>query len=119
MRSILLAFALLPTPALAGFDCTILRQCGGGTCEPFTGGNMLVEETGDVWSITMDGQRWEGYSASTLTEGGEVAVVVPPQNGMSGLISVYPSGEILFSVHANGSGAIAITGSGNCSGVGG
>ena len=80
---------------------------------------MLVEKTGDIWSITLDGQRWEGYSAATVTEGGEVAIVIPPQSGMSGLISIYPSGEMSFTVHAYGKGAIAITGSGNCTGVGG
>lgn len=119
MKTAVLAFLVLfPAQAFA-FECTILQQCGGGTCEPFTGGPLLVEEAGDVWRVSMDGQVWEGYSTSTMEAGGEVSIILPPQNGMSGLISIYPSGEISFTAHAYGDSAVAITGSGNCMTEGG
>jgi hypothetical protein len=119
MKTAVLAFlAFAPTQAFA-FECTITQQCGGGTCEPFTGGPFLVEEVGDVWNVSMDGQSWQGYSASTVEAGGEISIVLPPQNGMSGLISIYPSGEISFTAHAYGDSAVAITGSGNCLADGG
>ena len=54
-----------------------------------------------------------------MDAGGEVSIVLPPQNGMSGLVSIFPSGEFLFTAHAYGQGAVAITGSGNCTGEGG
>jgi hypothetical protein len=119
MRLALFTLALLPTPALAAFDCTLTQQCGGGTCEPFTGGPLLVKESGDVWAITIGDQRFDGYSASTVVAGGEVSIVIPPQDGMSGLISIYPSGEIIFTAHSDGGSAVAITGTGTCAGEGG
>ncbi len=119
MKHLALLAVLLPAPALAAFDCTIQQQCGGGTCEGFTGGGMLLKEVGAVWEISLDGQVWEGYAASQPTPGGEVAIVIPPQNGLSGLISVYPTGEVSFTVHAYGEAAVAITGSGTCAGEGG
>jgi hypothetical protein len=118
-HAVLALLALIPTQALAGFECTIDRQCGGGTCEPFDGGPFLIQEAGDVWRISWQGQEWEGYSTTTLEAGGEASIVIPPQNGVSGLISIYPSGEISFTAHAYGDGAVAITGSGNCMTEGG
>jgi hypothetical protein len=121
MKHLVLAVALMaPAPIwAASFDCTIAQQCGGGTCEAFDGGPMLVQEAGDVWQVSLAGQSWEGYSSSTQTAEGEVSIVIPPQNGMSGLISIFPSGEVLFTAHAYGDSAIAITGSGTCAGEGG
>ena len=115
----LAVLALLPAPAFAGFDCSVLQQCGGGTCEAYVGGPFLIEEAGDVWRVSTDGQSWEGYLTTTMDTGGEVSIVLPPQNGMSGLVSIFPSGEFLFTAHAYGQGAVAITGSGNCAGEGG
>jgi hypothetical protein len=115
-----LLLGLVPAPILAAsFDCTIAQQCGGGTCEPFTGGSFLVQEVGDIWRVTSDGQSWEGYASTTIDAVGELSIVIPPQNGLSALISIYPSGEILFTAHAYGDGAVAITGMGNCAGEGG
>jgi hypothetical protein len=121
MRHTLFAIMTLASaPAqAASFDCTILQQCGGGTCEAFDGGTMLVRQAGDVWQVSLAGQAWEGYSTTTTEAGGEVSIVLPPQNGISGLISIYPTGEVSFTVHAYGDAAIAITGSGNCAGEGG
>ena len=121
MKHLLLAVAgMAPAPALAAsFDCAITQQCGGGTCEAFDGGPMLVQEAGDVWQVSLAGQSWEGYSTTTLVAGDEVSIVIPPQNGMSGLISIYPTGEVSFTVHAYGDAAVAITGSGTCAGEGG
>ena len=108
---------LVPAPALAAsFDCTIARQCGGGTCEPYGGGPLVLEEAGDLWQVSTGGQSWQGYASAAPEQGGELSIVIPPQNGVSGLISVYPSGEVSFTVHAFGEGAIAITGSGTCAG---
>jgi hypothetical protein len=120
MKTVVLALvALIPAPALAGFECSIDQQCGGGTCEAFTGGPFLIEEAGDVWRISWEGQEWEGYSTTTMQSAGEASIVIPPQNGVSGLISIYPSGEISFTAHAYGDSAVAITGSGNCMTEGG
>jgi hypothetical protein len=120
MKAVVLALlALIPTQALASFECTIDRQCGGGTCEPFDGGPFLIEEAGDYWRVSWQGQAWEGYSTTTIADGEEVSIVVPPQNGVSGLISIYPSGEISFTAHAYGDAPVAITGSGNCMTEGG
>ena len=122
MRLVLpVLLALAPVPALAsGLTCTITTQCGGGTCEPYPGGPFLIEDMGDsLWRISADGQTWDGYSSTTLDTGGEISIVLPPQQGMSGLVTVYPSGEISFTAHAYGEGPVAITGSGTCAGTGG
>ena len=118
-HAVLFVLALVPAPAFANFECTATQQCGGGTCEPYAGGPFLIEEAGDVWRVTTDGQSWEGYATTTADTGGEVSIVLPPQNGMSGLVSIFPSGEFLFTAHAYGQGAVAITGSGNCMAEGG
>lgn len=111
--------ALLPVPALAGYECTVIQQCGGGTCEAYAGGPFMIEEAGDVWRVSTDGQSWDGYLTTTMDVDGEVSIVLPPQGGMSGLVSIYASGEFLFTAHANGQGAVAITGSGTCMTEGG
>lgn len=118
-RFALTLLALFPAPAFAGFECSITQQCGGGTCEPFAGGPFLIQEAGDVWRISWQGQEWEGYSTTTTQALGEASIVIPPQNGVSGLISIYPSGEISFTAHAYGDSAVAITGSGTCMTEGG
>lgn len=118
-RFALTLLALFPAPAFAGFECSITQQCGGGTCEPFAGGPFLIQEAGDVWRISWQGQEWEGYSTTTAQALGEASIVIPPQNGVSGLISIYPSGEISFTAHAYGDSAVAITGSGTCMTEGG
>ena len=119
MKRLLALITLLPTPALANFDCSIERQCGGGACEAFAGGPMTVRELGDSWQVEIAGTIYEGYETTTMETGGEVSIVLPPQQGISGLVSIYPSGEVSFTVHAYSEGAVAITGSGNCSGEGG
>jgi hypothetical protein len=119
MKRLIAALSLVATPALADFECTIERQCGGGACEAFAGGPLILHEAGDIWQASMDGAMWEGYAASTVEDGGEIAIVIPPQQGLSGLISVYPSGEVSFTVHAYGDIAVAITGQGNCIAGGG
>jgi hypothetical protein len=120
MKHLIVALlALIPAPALAGFACKIDQQCGGGTCEPFSGGPFLIKETRDAWNISWEGQEWQGYSTIAMEAGGEASIVIPPQNGVSGLISIYPSGEISFTAHAYGASAVAITGSGTCTSDGG
>ena len=119
MKTLAFALLLLPTAALADFDCAIAQQCGGGACEPFGGGPMVVREVGDTWQVEIDGTVYEGYSTTTMDTGGEVSIVIPTQQGMSGLVSIYPTGEVSFTAHAYSGQAIAITGSGNCAGVGG
>jgi hypothetical protein len=111
--------ALLPAPAFASFECMILDQCGGGTCEPYEGAPFMIEELGDIWRVTADGQTWDGYATTTLDLGGAVSIVLPPQGGMSGLISIFPTGEMLFTAHANDGGAVGITATGNCMTEGG
>ena len=114
MRVLLAALCLTATPALSNtLTCTVERQCGGGACEPYAGGPFVIEETGETVRITADGQVWEGYvSNDGNTE--ELSIVIPPQNGMSGLISVFPAGEFLFTAHAKGDMVVAISGEGSC-----
>ena len=109
--------SLIPAPALAGFECTVARQCGGGTCEAYAGGPFLIEEVGDIWKVSTDGQSWDGYVTTSADTGGELSIVLPPQNGMSGLVSIFPAGEFLFTAHA--AGPVSITGEGNCTATGG
>jgi hypothetical protein len=119
MKALALTLLLFPSAALADFDCTIVQQCGGGTCEPFTAGPMAVREMGDTWQVEIDGTIYEGYSTTTMDVGGEVSIVLPPQLGMSGLISIYPSGDVSFTAHAFSDGVFSITGTGTCVGAGG
>ncbi|MDX5351344.1 MAG: hypothetical protein LPJ95_11695 [Paracoccaceae bacterium] len=118
MKRLLLTLAILPTPALANFECTAERQCGGGVCEPYPGGPFLVEETGETVRVLADGQTWEGYVTNDGSSD-ELSIVLPPQNGMSGLITIFPDGAFLFTAHAQGDMAVAITGEGTCVATGG
>ncbi|WP_431299944.1 hypothetical protein [Tabrizicola sp. BL-A-41-H6] len=121
MKALIALTAFLPTAALADIECTLARQCGGGTCETFTGGPMLLHDAGDgAWQVSLGGQTYQGYLSADVAEGGEIAITIPPQAGMSGFVSVFPAGEVAFTAHALGDGeVIAITGAGTCSGVGG
>ncbi|MFM7336348.1 MAG: hypothetical protein ACKO1H_18405 [Tabrizicola sp.] len=109
--------ALLPTQVLAGFECTVDRQCGGGTCEPYAGGPFAIEQSGDIWSVATDGQSWQAFDAGYIEDTGELVLIMPPQVGMSGMISIFPDGKFLFTAHA--AGPVAITGEGNCTATGG
>jgi len=109
--------ALLPTQALAGFECTVSRQCGGGTCEPYPGSPFVIEQTGDTWTVQADAQVYQAFDAGTLDESGELVLVMPPQGGMSGMISIFPEGQFLFTAHA--AGPVSITGEGACVATGG
>lgn len=109
--------ALLPAPALAGFECKVDRQCGGGTCEPYAGGPFVIEQTGDTWSVTADAQGWQAFDAGFIDDSGELVLVMPPQGGMSGMISIFPEGQFLFTAHA--AGPVSITGEGTCVATGG
>lgn len=113
----LAVLALLPAPALAGFECKVDRQCGGGTCEPYPGGPFLIEQTGDTWNVSTDGQAWQGFDAGHIDDSGELVIVMPPQGGMSGMISIFPEGQFLFTAHA--AGPYAISGEGSCVATGG
>jgi hypothetical protein len=119
MKRFLAILALLPTPALADMTCTFERQCGGGTCEPFSGGPMVLHAEGDAWQISLDGSVWAGQELTSVAGSEELHIVVPPQDGMAGLISVYPTGEVSFTAHAFFETALAITGAGTCMTEGG
>ena len=109
--------ALIPAPALAGFECVIARQCGGGTCEPDPGGSFVLEQTGDTWQVTSGDQSWQAFDAGRIDDNGELVLVMPPQGGMAGMISIFPAGEFLFTAHA--AGPVAISGEGSCIATGG
>ena len=119
MKHLILALvAMAPLPALADYQCTAERQCGGGACEPYTGGPFLIAQSGETFRVTADDLVMDGHF-SNAGDSEEISIVLPPQNGMSGLVSIFPSGEFLFTAHAYGQGAVAITGSGNCMTEGG
>ena len=60
MKHLILALvALAPLPALADYQCIAERQCGGGACEPYTGGPFLIAQTGESFRVTADAMgRW-------------------------------------------------------------
>lgn len=111
--------ALAAGPALADFDCNVFQTCNAGDCMPFEDGAMQLHEEGDLWSVSIKGEYYDGYSATTLDAGGEVSIVLPPQGPLSGLISVYPNGDLLFTAHVPGEPSMAIVAYGLCSGEGG
>lgn len=117
MKHAALLFALLPAPALAGFDCTVERQCGGGTCEAYAGGPFAIEQTGDTWEVKSSDQSWQAFDAGNIDDTGELVLVMPPQAGMSGMVSIFPDGKFLFTAHA--AGPVAISGEGACVATGG
>jgi hypothetical protein len=117
MNRAALLFALLPAPALAGFECTVERQCGGGTCEAYSGGPFLIEPAGDIWEVKSGDQTWQAFDAGHIDDTGELVLVMPPQAGMSAMVSVFPDGKFLFTAHA--AGPVAISGEGACVATGG
>ncbi|WP_374643726.1 hypothetical protein [Tabrizicola sp.] len=119
MKHLILALvALAPLPALADYQCTAERQCGGGACEPYTGGPFLIAQSGETFRVTADDLVMDGHF-SNAGDSEEISIVLPPQNGMSGLISIFPDGAFLFTVHAKGDMAVAISGEGSCTTTGG
>ncbi|WP_374393946.1 hypothetical protein [Tabrizicola sp.] len=116
-RTVLALLALLPAPALAGFECKVDRQCGGGACEAYAGGPFVIEQTGDTWSVASGGQTWQAFDAGHIDDTGELVLVMPPQAGMSGMVSIFQDGKFLFTAHA--AGPVAISGEGACVATGG
>jgi hypothetical protein len=108
---------LLPAPALAGFECKVDRQCGGGTCEAYAGGPFLIEPAGDLWEVKSGDQTWQAFDAGHIDDTGELLLVMPPQGGMSGMVTIFPEGQFLFTAHA--AGPVAISGEGACVATGG
>ncbi len=109
--------ALIPAPALAGFECKVDRQCGGGACEAFAGGPFVIDQTGDTWAVKMGDVAWQAFDAGHIDDTGELVLVMPPQAGMSGMVSIFPDGKFLFTAHA--AGPVAISGEGACTATGG
>jgi len=123
MRSLIAALALLPTPSFAAFDCILVEECIDAVCEPFVGGPLQIEEQSDGWVIIMEDSQYVGYSAWDLDTdtfaAGVVTILIPRQDDMTGLISIYPTGELTFTVHANIFKPGAVAFSGNCASEGG
>lgn len=114
------ALALLPTTALADFECNIVQQCGMDQCEAFQGEPVVVREAGDLWQLNFGGQVYEGYVTSTIEGLSQIDIVIPPQQGTSALISIFDNGMAAMTFHAmSDGGLIAITGYGDCAGDGG
>jgi hypothetical protein len=120
LKSVVVAIvALSASPALAAYDCMILQQCSGGACESYEDA-LLVKQVGDMWTVSVAGETYEGYETTTMDAGGALSVVLPPQGALSGLVSIYPTGELLFTVHVPADPmAVEITAYGNCAGDGG
>jgi hypothetical protein len=116
-HTVLVLLSLFPTSALAGFECTVDRQCGGGACEAYAGGPFVIEQAGDLWQVGTGGQSWQAFEAGHIEDTGELVLVMPPQAGMSGMISIFPDGKFLFTAHA--AGPVAISGEGACVATGG
>lgn len=108
---------ILPTSAIAGYECRVDRQCGGGTCEPYAGGPFLIDQVGDLWEVKSGDQTWQAFDAGRIDDGGELVLIMPPQGGMTGMVSIFPEGAFLFTAHA--AGPVAISGEGACVTTGG
>jgi hypothetical protein len=123
MRVFLAALALLPTPALAAYDCVLVEECTASGCEAFAGGQVLIRQQGEGWVITMEDTQLVGTSALAPDTGafaeGVVSILIPPQEDMTGLISIYPTGEMFLTAHVTALQAGAVTFSGTCAGEGG
>lgn len=117
IRLVAALLVLIPAQASAGFGCTVDRQCGGGTCEAYPGGPFLIEPSGDFWTVNSDGQSWQAFDAGFIEDTGELVLVMPPQAGMSGMISIFPDGNFIFTAHA--AGPVSISGEGACVATGG
>lgn len=117
MKYALALLALFPTSAMAGFECSVDRQCGGGTCEAYAGGPFQIDQAGDLWDVKTGDQAWQAFDAGHIEDSGELVLVMPPQGGMSGMISIFPDGKFLFTAHA--AGPVAISGEGACVATGG
>lgn len=116
-RTVLALMVLFPAPVFAGYECTATQQCGGGTCEPYSGGPFVIEQTGDTWAVKSGEQVWQAFDAGHIDDSSQLVLVMPPQGGMSGMISIFPEGQFLFTAHA--AGPVAITGDGACVATGG
>ena len=79
--------------------------------------NVVIEQTGDTWSVKSGEQVWQAFDAGHIDDSGELVLVMPPQGGMSGMISIFPEGQFLFTAHA--AGPVAISGEGACVATGG
>jgi hypothetical protein len=121
LRRFLAALALLPTPALADFDCTLVEECSKTGCLPFPGGPLLLRDQGERWTITLDDTALTGVALSGADGPAldMVTLAVPYQDDMSGWISIYPTGELTFTVHARTLTVGSVTFNGTCKAVSG
>jgi hypothetical protein len=132
MRALLLALALLPTPALAGFDCVLQTVCIMATCEPAGDIPVLVKQDGDNWTITFpEAAPLTGIPLAGSAEANSITIALPPQDAfefdrLSGLIDIFPSGTIVMTAHSHNTGSVmdGMTGltasyTGLCAGEGG
>ena len=121
MKSLLIGLVtLLPSAALADFECFVERQCGGGQCAPWSGESLLIKAAGDVWQVDVQGTVFIGYDTSTVASG-EVNIVVPTVAGTSGLISIMPSGASVMTFHSisDNLNLMAVSAFANCVATGG
>jgi len=130
MRAAIAVLALLPTPVLAAFDCTLQTMCVMSTCEPAGDIPVLVKQKGDVWTLTLaDTPPLTGTAIAGGAKDNSVTIAFPPQDvefsSMSGLLDIYATGQIVFTVHSNSTGGVMdMTGlpasyTGLCAGEGG
>jgi hypothetical protein len=116
---LLAALAFLPTPALADFDCTLVEECAKTGCLPFPGGPLLLRDQGEGWTITLDDTALTGVALAGAAGSAPdvVTLAVPFQDDMSGWISIYPTGELTFTVRTLTVGSVTFNGT--CSAAGG
>ena len=130
IAAVSVAIALLPTAALAAFDCTLQTMCVMATCEPVGDIPVLVKPEGDLWTLTFpDTPPLTGPAIAGGAEGNSVTIAFPPQafglDSLSGLLDIFPSGQLVFTAHSTSTGGVMeMTGlpvsyTGLCAGEGG
>jgi hypothetical protein len=97
MKAAVVGLLALPAPAFAAFDCIVFQRCTGLGCEQYEG-SILVEQTGEMWTVSGPWETHEGYE-TMLDQVDGVSIVLPAQGGISGLLSIYPKGDLVLTIH--------------------
>jgi len=132
IAAVIAGLTLLPTPALAAFDCVLQTYCAMATCESAGDVAVLIKQEGEVW-IMDDGQGSPpllGMAIAGGAEENEVTIVFAPEDQdpsqpISALLDIYPTGQLAFTIHSHATGGVMdMTGvpvsyTGLCAGEGG
>lgn len=121
MKRLLLPLLLVPTTALADFDCQFQQTCTPEGCTPYEGGPMAVRQAGETYLVIVGDDTRVGYETTTDGPEGLFSLVIPPgDDAFSALLTILPSGSAGMSVHGGADIDVQIfTLTGLCAGDGG